>query len=326
MHKKSTITGANKLFLLFTVLYVVFQIILAFMAVILSFIYGADYYERFFNENIYNILLTNQYIIILIPVIIYMLVNKLNFKEVFRLNKLDVLPALLIVLMSVPALFAASMLNTIVVYLFQFIGNIPAQPIPVPGNLKELLAGLFVIAVSPAICEELLHRGIMLSAYENRGSMKAVVITAIIFGFFHFDITNLLGATFLGLLIGYYVIRTNSIYAGMLAHFMNNAINEFMLYFSKDDLSKPDFITIPETELFASIVYGIGSLIVIAVLIAVFYRVTEGKAKYKPPVSNVKGDLVSILTHWPVISVLVVYIIITMLFISSIISAGPTLK
>ncbi|HHV98187.1 MAG TPA: CPBP family intramembrane metalloprotease [Clostridiaceae bacterium] len=326
MHKKSTVTGANKLFLLFTVFYLVFQIIIAFMAAVLSYIYGADYYQRFFHENIYNILLTNQYIIILLPVIIYMLVNKLSFKEVFRLNKLDALPALLIILISVPALFTAAMLNTIVVYLLQFIGHIPAQPIPVPGNIKELITGLFVIAVSPAICEELLHRGIMLSAYENRGSIKAVVITSIIFGLFHFDITNLLGATFLGLLIGYYVIRTNSIYAGMLAHFMNNAINELMLYFWKNESSGSEIIVIPESELFASIVYGIGGLILVSVLIAVFCKATQGKAKYKPPVSNVKGDLVSILSHWPIISVLVLYIIITMFFISSIISAGPTLK
>jgi len=326
MHKKNTITGANKLFLLFTVFYLLFQIILAVGAAILSFIHGADYYEKFFIENIYNILLTNQYVIILVPVIIYMLINRLSFKEVFRLNKLDLLPALLIILISVPALFAASMLNTIVVYLLQFIGSVPAQSIPAPGNLKELATGLFVVAVSPAICEELMHRGIMLSAYENRGSMKAVVITSIIFGLFHFDITNLLGATFLGLLIGYYVIRTNSIYAGMLAHFVNNALNELMLYFSKNELSSPKFITIPEAELFASIVLGIGGLILIAILITVFSRVTEGKVTYKPPVSNVKGDVVSILSHWPVISVLIIYILITMLSIKSIISAGPTLK
>lgn len=326
MHKKSTITGANKLFFLFTVLYLVFQIILAFVASILSFIHGADYYGKFFSENIYNILLTNQYIIILVPVIIYMLVNKLNFKEVFRLNRLNAVPALLIVLLSVPALLVAAMLNTIVVYLLQFIGTIPSQPFPVPENMKELAIGLFVIAVSPAICEELLHRGVMLTAYENRGSIKGVVITSIIFGFFHFDITNLLGATFLGLLIGYYVLRTNSIYAGMLAHFMNNALNGLMLYFTGGESSNSEFIIISETELFASIVYGIGGLILIAILIAVFNKVTQGKYRYKPPISNIKGDVVSIFSHWPVVFVLIAYILITILFIMSIISAGPALK
>ncbi len=326
MNKKSTVTGANKLFFLFTVLYLVFQIILAFVASIFAFIYGADYYEKFFSENMYNILLTNQYVIILLPVIIYMLVKKLSFKEVFRLNKLDALSALIIILISFPALFVAVMLNTIVVYLLQYIGSIPVQPIPVPGNLKELAVGLFVVAVSPAICEELLHRGIMLKAYENRGSVKAVVITSIIFGLFHFDITNLLGATFLGLLIGYYVLRTNSIYAGMLAHFMHNAIHEFMLYFSRSEATRSEFIVIPEAELFASIVYGIGGLILIAVLIAVFHKVTQGRYTYKPPISSIKGDIVSILSHWPVISVLAVYVLIAALYISSIISAGPTIK
>ena len=69
-----------------------------------------------------------------------------------------------------------------------------------------------------------MHRGFLLTAYERRGSYRAVVIVAILFGLFHFDIMNLLGPIFLGAVFGYYVIRTDSIFAGILAHFLNNAI------------------------------------------------------------------------------------------------------
>ena len=65
------------------------------------------------------------------------------------------------------------------------------------------------------VCEELMHRGFLLTAYERRGSYRAVVIIAILFGLFHFDIMNLAGPIFLGLIIGYYVIRTGSIFAGI---------------------------------------------------------------------------------------------------------------
>lgn len=323
MHKKNTITGANKLFFTFTIVYLAFQVVLVIVAAVSSFIYGEDYYNKFFNDSIYGILLINQYVIILVPVIAYMLINKLNFREVFRLNRLDIIPAVIIMLLSVPAYFIAAMLNTIVVYLLQFIGRIPAQPIPVPGNLRELAVGIIVVAVSPAICEELLHRGVMLSAYENRGSMKAVVITAIFFGIFHFDITNLLGASFLGLLIGYYVIKTNSIFAGMLAHFINNAISELILYFSRNNTAVIESVTIPSEELFTSILFGIAGLILAGLLITAFNRATRGRYLLKPPVSNIRGDVVSILTHWPIISVLVIYVLMVTLFIASIISAGP---
>jgi len=246
MRGKNTITGANKFFFAFTIIFLFFQFLLTITVGVLSVIIGVEFATDFIDRNIYSILLINQFVIILIPVLVYTLVKKLDIKEVFRLNKLDFAPAVIIILMAVPAYFVAVMLNTIVVYILQFIGNVPAQSIPVPQNLSELVVGILIVGVTPSICEEMMHRGIMLSAYERRGSKKAIVITAIFFGIFHFDITNLLGATFLGLLIGYYVIKTNSIFAGALAHFLNNTINEILQYLLRNS-PRPleDIIRVP---------------------------------------------------------------------------------
>jgi len=319
MRGKNTITGANKVFFTFTVIYLFFQFLLTIIVGVLSVIVGVEYATDFLNRNIYTILLINQFVIILIPVLVYTVVNKLNFKEVFRLNKLDFGPAVIIVLMAIPAFFVAVMLNTIVVYVLQFIGNVPAQSIPVPQNLSELIVGILIVGVTPSICEEMLHRGIMLSAYERRGSMKAVVITAIFFGIFHFDVTNLLGATFLGLLIGYYVLRTNSIFAGALAHFLNNAFSELLQYLFRDNLEPSgDFISVPVEELFGAILYGIMGLILLCLLLVVFNRITRGKYSYKPSISTVRKDFISIVSHWPIIVIIVVYILLALMFISSI--------
>ena len=90
--------------------------------------------ESFIDKNIYKILLVNEYILILIPTLLYSVYARLDFKEVFRLNRLEMLPALIILLITIPASFAADMLNTVAVYVLQFIGDIPPQPIPVPKN------------------------------------------------------------------------------------------------------------------------------------------------------------------------------------------------
>ncbi|MCX7841602.1 MAG: CPBP family intramembrane metalloprotease [Clostridia bacterium] len=302
MKNKITVTGANKLFFVFVILFVLFQIILIF----LSAIYGQDIFEK----RIYEILLVNQYILILIPVLLYVIINKLDFKEVFRLNRLKIVPAVLIAFSSVFAYFAASFINTLVVYLLQFIGNIPSQPIPAPQNLYELAIGILVVAVSPAICEEALHRGIMLSAYEKRGTKKAIVITSIIFGFFHFDITNLLGPIFLGMLIGYYVVRTNSIYAGMLAHFLNNAIAEVLQFFFRNEVSAGRNITVKLSELGELAVWGAMGMLALYFLLKAFRRVTEDSSIIKPSLTGVKNDFASIFTHWPIISALAIYLLL----------------
>jgi len=302
MNGKITLTGANLVFFVFAVLFVIFQFILIF----LTAIYGGE----FLYKNVYKILLINEYVLILIPVLVYSLIKKLDFKEVFRLNRLGFLPAVLIFLLSVPAYLVALMLNNAVIYLLQFLGDVPYQPMPVPQNPAELIVEIAIVAVSPAICEELLHRGILLRAYENRGSMKAVVITSIYFGIFHFDVTNLLGPIFLGLLIGYYVIRTNSIFAGVLAHFLNNAIAVLSQYFLRGT-SQPDEVRISAGWMWEIILFGIVGLIIVAEFMHLFKLATEGKHELQPPVSGVGQDIVYIITQWPIIIIFALYMFIT---------------
>jgi membrane protease YdiL (CAAX protease family) len=241
----------------------------------------------------------------------------LDVKEVFRLRSPGILPALLIVLLSVPAFFTASMLNTILVYLLQFIGDMPITPIPAPGNLKELAIGILVICVSPALCEELLHRGIMLSGYERRGSLRAVAMTAFMFGIFHFDISNFLGPVLLGLFIGYYVVRTNSIFAGMLAHFANNAISELIQYFFPSQAPQQQYLRVSAQELGGSIFWGIAGLAVCVALLLLFKLSTEKRSVLRPPVSSRGKDMISLISHWPIICIITVYFFLTLLTILS---------
>ena len=314
MNRKATVTGANIIFFIYSVLYLSFQVILTIAGMLLG--------ENFIKSSLYEILLVNQYVIILIPVAAYVFTKGLNTREVFRLNRLEILPAAIILLLFIPAQFAGNMLNSLVIYLLQFLGDIPANPIPVPGSLNELALGIFVIAVSPAICEELMHRGLMLSAYERRGTIKALVVSSIFFGIFHFDITNLLGATFLGLLIGYYVVRTNSIFAGMLAHFLNNVFYEFLLFFTRNEAAEEKFVRITQDELERSMVYGIAGLIAVGFLLMLFRRATEGKYEMKPPVSSIKDDVLSIASHWPVVVSIVFYLMLAALYVLLIVMNG----
>ncbi len=314
---KVTVTGANMVFFNFAVLFILSQIVLLFIIVVISAFYGDYYAKDFLKNNIYIITFINEYVLILAPVLIYAFVKKLNFKEVFRIKKPGFIPSILIVFMSVPAYFIALMLNSIVIYFLQFIGDIPLQPIPVPKNLSELLIGIFFIAITPGICEEMMHRGLLLTAYEKRGTLKAIVITSIFFGFFHFDITNLLGPIFLGLIIGYYVIRTDSIFAGMLAHFLNNAIAEIFQYFANTGV-EPEKIVITNQELISIILYGIAGAIILGILMFLFKKVTKNKYVYKPPIANTGKDIISIVTHWPITLIILLYIFMTVIYLISI--------
>ncbi|HOA55277.1 MAG: type II CAAX endopeptidase family protein [Acetivibrionales bacterium] len=299
MKNKLTLTGANKLFFAFTVVFLAYQFIAAFFL-------GEVLYD-----NIYTIIIINE-VLVASFVLIYCFARKIDIRETFRIKKLGLAPALFITLLSVPLFLAATMLNNFVVYGLQFIADLPPQSLPVPKTPGELAVAVLITGVMPGVCEELMHRGFLLTAYERRGSYRAVVIVAILFGLFHFDIMNLLGPIFLGAVFGYYVIRTDSIFAGILAHFLNNAIVVVIQYLWGDP-SSVESLSLSWQELLGIITIGVPALAVAAVLLFLFKQITEGKTRIVQPVSRPGKDVKTVLSHWPIAAVMVLYIIMAIL-------------
>ena len=299
MKNKLTLTGANKLFFAFTVVFLAYQFIA-------SFFLGEVLYD-----NIYTIIIINE-VLVASFVLIYCFARKIDIRETFRIKKLGLAPALFITLLSVPLFLAATMLNKFVVYGLLFIADLPPQSLPVPKTPGELAVAVLITGVMPGVCEELMHRGFLLTAYERRGSYRAVVIVAILFGLFHFDIMNLLGPIFLGAVFGYYVIRTDSIFAGILAHFLNNAIVVVIQYLWGDP-SSVESLSLSWQELLGIITIGVPALAVAAVLLFLFKQITEGKTRIVQPVSRPGKDVKTVLSHWPIAAVMVLYIIMAIL-------------
>ena len=95
-----------------------------------------------------------------------------------------------------------------------------------------MFAALFVIALAPAVCEEMLFRGLILHALKARyRAVSAIVITAALFGAYHMSLVKFIPTGLLGLLLCYVVWRTGSIYPAMLMHFLNNAYSVVMTYY-----------------------------------------------------------------------------------------------
>lgn len=85
---------------------------------------------------------------------------------------------------------------------------------------------LFLVAFVPAICEETLFRGVLLGGTRGHlTSLKVVLLNGIVFGLFHVPsatVFRLLPSASLGILLAWVVLRTRSIWPGMLMHFLNN--------------------------------------------------------------------------------------------------------
>jgi membrane protease YdiL (CAAX protease family) len=110
--------------------------------------------------------------------------------------------------------------------------------IPIPPEYLEILRALFTIsdrmaihqaafiyAVSPAICEEFLFRGIILQGAIGKVSRPgAIVLSGALFGIFHLDPYRLIGTMVLGFIMGYIAIKACSLLASIIFHLTNNLL------------------------------------------------------------------------------------------------------
>ena len=86
-----------------------------------------------------------------------------------------------------------------------------------------LILTLFHVGVVPAICEEVLYRGYVMRAFEKSwGVLPAILISGLLFGLYHVQLSNLLPLAAIGIILGYVTWASESIYPAMLAHFVNN--------------------------------------------------------------------------------------------------------
>jgi sodium transport system permease protein len=87
-----------------------------------------------------------------------------------------------------------------------------------------------LIALTPALCEETFFRGLMLSGLRRWGPWAAIGVTALLFGLLHGSIYRLLPTFLLGLLLGYAVWRSGSLFCGFIIHGLNNGLIATLLW------------------------------------------------------------------------------------------------
>lgn len=89
--------------------------------------------------------------------------------------------------------------------------------------------GIFLIflstAVVPALVEEIALRGIVMQPLRRYGDWFAILCSAMIFALMHCNLVQIPFAFIAGVVIGYAVITTESIWTGVLIHFANNAFS-----------------------------------------------------------------------------------------------------
>lgn len=107
-------------------------------------------------------------------------------------------------------------------------------------NTGTFLLNLGLIALIPAIGEELIFRGIVQKYIGKLANSKVIGIwvAALLFSLIHFQFEGFLPRMVLGAILGYLYVWTGTLWIPIFAHFINNGLQVSTLYFTGIDLSQ----------------------------------------------------------------------------------------
>ena len=93
---------------------------------------------------------------------------------------------------------------------------------------------VLVMAVMPAVGEELMFRGFIFGTLKRRWRvLPAMLVTAAIFGIYHMSLSKFFTTALLGFMLVYVVEKTGSIFCSMLMHFCNNLVAVVVMKYSE---------------------------------------------------------------------------------------------
>ncbi len=184
-----------------------------------------------------------QILFLLLPIIIISGQVPIPKKEIFRIKNKPNIGILLLSLLGI--------------FFFQFIlnGYIVFQDLLIPESMQswymdlrefiqdkysgmlggdtwmEAFRAIVIAAIIPGICEEFLFRGFAQRLMEQKLNYhKAIIYTAIIFSLIHLNPIDMIPLFLIGLLLGYTVFISGSIYPAVLMHMANNLMAVLILY------------------------------------------------------------------------------------------------
>lgn len=94
-----------------------------------------------------------------------------------------------------------------------------------PKTFWGIFLNFLCTAIVPALVEEMALRGVVMQPLRRYGDMFAIVCSSLIFGFMHCNLTQIPFAVMAGIAIGYADVATDSLWTGVIIHFLNNGFS-----------------------------------------------------------------------------------------------------
>lgn len=153
-----------------------------------------------------------------------------DLKKVFPFHRPEAVKAAGTLILWLGTFLAAMAVTMFITYFF------PQKVIEANQGVENIILSgtvafsMFLIAFTPAVCEEMAFRGGLLSCFRNtKNKWVGILIVAVVFGIFHGSIWRCIPTAILGTALGYLLVETENMFYNMLFHFVNNAVPVLLL-------------------------------------------------------------------------------------------------
>ncbi len=189
--------------------------------------------------------------------------NKIKFKEASKLNfKISFVQILIVIAIGLIAVFSFSPFVSWFSQMLENWGYYISPNTLYLNNFWQLIVAELFIAVLPAICEELLFRGVVLNGLKTKGFWFAIFLSGLMFALMHMSLEQFIYQFFIGIVLGAIVLITNSIIPTILLHFFNNFIVILSYYIFGAGGGAVDYSTVwSNIEPFVYMILGIGLIV-----------------------------------------------------------------
>lgn len=211
-----------------------------------------------------------QMIIFVLP-LLYVLYTKRSILQTYSFRKTKFMNFVAALFMGCGAMLIGIILTSFVSMLFPTEAEMVSS-----GLMNELMSDnelltFAVVALTPAVCEEMLFRGFLFSAFRGRYKIVvSVLLTAVIFGVYHMSIVRFFTTALLGAALAVIVYYSDSIFPAMMMHAINNGIAVLQMY--HPDIMENIFplFAVEEPGIMESIVVSTMGILLLAAGVAMF--------------------------------------------------------
>jgi len=155
--------------------------------------------------------------LILVPILVFCRIRKVKLREIVSFGRMK--PSTVVLTIVCTYLLNPLLVLLNMISLFFTTSEVAELTSSIEQNL---LLNTLMIAVLPAIIEELMFRGVIFHTYRKQKVAAGVLLSAFLFGCMHMNFNQFIYTFVFGIYLALLVEATGSIFSSMIAHFTMN--------------------------------------------------------------------------------------------------------